>query len=103
MKNLAPQTSRRTDLVLGAARSWRYEVSFTLPAGARLESIPDEFSGENAWGRFHVKVESKDGQVTISRGFDQFGGVIPRERYAEVRKLLSEHDRAEAAILRIIR
>lgn len=103
VKNLAPQTSRRTDLVLGAARSWRYEVSFTLPAGARLESIPDEFSGENAWGRFHVKVESKDGQVTISRGFDQFGGVIPRERYAEVRKLLSEHDRAEAAILRIVR
>ncbi|RIK60797.1 MAG: hypothetical protein DCC64_14100 [Planctomycetota bacterium] len=103
VKNLAPQTSRRTDLLLGAPRSWRCDVSFALPAGARLESVPDPFAAENTWGRFQVKVEARDGQVTISRGFDQFGGVIPRDRYAEVRKLLSEHDRAEAAILRILR
>ncbi len=102
-KGFAPQAARRTDLLLSSPYGWLSTLTFKVPAGLRLEQIPEAFSGENVWGRFGVSVEQTADSITVKRSYTILGGVVPKADYPALRKLLGEFDRAEAAQLRLVK
>jgi hypothetical protein len=65
-----------------------------LPPGAKVVSAPPAASGDTRFGSYSVKVEQKNGQVTVkSRVAIKVNRVTPAE-YAAWKKFCAEVDRA---------
>ncbi|MCC6575095.1 MAG: DUF3857 domain-containing protein [Planctomycetes bacterium] len=102
-KALGSVATRRSDLVLPTPFSTAHTMTFDLPKGTKLEQIPAAYVYKDKFATLRVEVSVKDGTLVVEREYNFHGGVVPRDEYPKFREGLAGFDRAEAAVLKIVK
>jgi len=93
------QERRTSPVVLPARMSQKVKVRIKAPKKSIL-SLPEARTLENPAGSFRVRVEMKDGWVTVERALNIAGGTVGPESWPLLRALLLEtEDRAGRTVL----
>jgi hypothetical protein len=79
-----PGAKRKYPVVL-ESEAFSETVRFKLPEGFAVDELPDPVRVESDFGSYAASYEVKDGQLLYTRKLVQRAGVIPPEKYADVR------------------
>jgi hypothetical protein len=95
-RGMARRPERRYDIFMVYRTNFKISGTLQLPEGTKIKTLPEKLSVDNDMFRFEYACQQKDRQITCSKNLTFKTRTIPRERYAEFRKLCTKIDRAEA-------
>ncbi|MCG3183506.1 MAG: hypothetical protein ICCCNLDF_01610 [Planctomycetes bacterium] len=97
----AALTTRRTDLLTPAPFRRLSVTRFKLPKGYSLAKLPEALQLEHANAKLALKLEQKDGVLTVTRDYSLLGGTVAAKDYPEFRRKLIQFDTAEQAVIKL--
>jgi hypothetical protein len=80
-------------------------ITYFLPVGFRVESLPEPVSAQCEFGAYSLKISGSDDRIVLKRSLELFKGKVPAGKYEEFRKFCNTAARSdrEVIILRKIR
>lgn len=97
----AALTTRRTDLLTPAPFRRLSVTRFKLPKGYSMAKLPEALQLEHANAKLALKLEQKDGVLTVTRDYSLLGGTVAAKDYPEFRRKLIQFDSAEQATIKL--
>ena len=92
-----PVEERNYPLVLPLGKSKVTSISFVLPEGYRVESLPDSTAIDSPFGQYQLSVTQQDDTVLLERNYSAEAGDYPAEDYAAYREFLLAIAKADGA------
>jgi hypothetical protein len=93
-RGLVAPSSRQTELVVGALSQSIEKRTFKLPAGAKVERLPQATKVDSAFGSVSVEVSSEGGKVTVTSKLSLTKSRIKPAEYAAFRDFCLKADEA---------
>ncbi len=100
-EGMAPLSTRRYDLVLGAPWASRLAYRYLLPAGQRAAELPPTVHLDTPFGTFEVRYRSEAGALVAEMRLIVKAGRVTAATYPAFRDFLSQIDRALARPVRV--
>lgn len=94
LSNVAAMSSRKTDLLIGALSSATEERVLRLPAGAKVERMPEDATVEGPFGRVTVTLKHEGSRVTVTSTIAVTKSRIKPSEYAAFREFCQKADAA---------
>jgi hypothetical protein len=93
---------RRLPLDIGTPFHVKCNYREELPAGMRVESVPDKISVKTEFGELTIEYSMNGNVLTASENLSFSQGLIPPEKYMEFRDFVNASIRAERQRLRVV-
>jgi hypothetical protein len=93
---------RRLPLDIGTPFHVKCNYREELPAGMRVESVPDKISVKTEFGELTIEYSVNGNVLTASENLSFSQGLIPPEKYMEFRDFVNASIRAERQRLRVV-
>jgi len=77
-------TNRRNDVYINRGYTDMDEITYTIPAGYRLEKEPLEVMIDKPFGKFTATMELKGDQLTYKRKFQLIDGIYSKDTYQDL-------------------
>jgi hypothetical protein len=94
LSTVVAPSSRQTELVVGALSQSIEKRTFKLPAGAKVERLPQATKVDSAFGSVSVEVSSEGGKVTVTSKLSLTKSRIKPAEYAAFRDFCLKADEA---------
>jgi tetratricopeptide (TPR) repeat protein/transglutaminase-like putative cysteine protease len=91
--NLAPGSERRLPLDLSTRRAYEESRRIRVPAGFRVEDLPDGGTAESPFGRLSMEVRQQGREVVVVTSLQVRQDRVTPEEYAAFRRWVEEADR----------
>jgi transglutaminase-like putative cysteine protease len=101
VESYASLSERRHDLVLGEPGESRFSYRFALPAGWRVEEVPEDASADGPDAAYEIRHRVEGGALRVEGHVTFKTGRVAAARYPAFRELLDGLDRAFARRARI--
>jgi hypothetical protein len=101
VESYASLSERRHDLVLGEPGESRFSYRVALPAGWRVEEVPEDASADGPDAAYEIRHRVEDGVLRVEGHVTFKTGRVAAARYPAFRELLDGLDRAFARRARI--
>ena len=94
---------KRTHPIVLDPEAFTESTTVTLPAGFKVDELPEPVTLRTTFGEFRSSYEAKDGQVLVQRSLEVHSATVPADRYAEVKSFFEQvhgHEQAPVVLMK---
>ena len=95
--------AKRTHPIVLDPEAFTESTTVTLPAGFKVDELPEPVTLRTTFGEFRSSYEAKDGQVLVQRSLEVHSATVPADRYAEVKNFFEQvqgHEQAPVVLIK---
>ncbi len=95
--------AKRTHPIVLDPEAFTESTTVVLPAGFKVDELPDAVTLRTTFGEFRSSYEAKDGQVVVHRSLEIHAATLPADRYSEVKKFFEQvhgHELAPVVLMK---
>jgi len=100
---LPKEETRKHPVAISSGVHERDQITFTIPEGYTVESLPKSATINNEYGRYVTTFQQDEGQVIYERALDIVAQEIPATAYQELRDFLKNIAKADNAKMVLIK
>jgi len=94
---------KRTNPIELDSNMMKETITFSLPAGFRIDELPDAVSLETSFGTYSTAYAEKDGKLVFTRQLKMNRSIVPAEKYSSVKDFFAKILDAEQAPVVLVR
>ncbi len=87
------------ELKITTSGTERDSLTYFLPSGYKVESLPDPVSFNNEFGLYNLTMSDGGDRIILNRRFELNRGKVPKDKYEELRNLYNSAARGDRDII----